>query len=45
MTLEHSVRLGDDPTQALNGSNLQFVLGDENSFFLERIRARDRFQR
>jgi len=31
--------------QALSGSNLQFVLDDENSVFLEFLRANDPFQR
>jgi hypothetical protein len=44
MTLEHSVRLADNPTIATNGANLQFVLGDENSVNLEYIRANDPFQ-
>ena len=44
MTLEHSVRLADDPARALRGDNLQFVLDDENSAFLEFIRANDPFQ-
>ena len=35
LTLEHSTRLADDPTRALSGSNLQWVLGDENSVNLE----------
>ena len=39
MTLEHSTRLTDNPTRALSGDNLQFVLGDENSFYLEALRA------
>ena len=45
MTLEHSTRLADDPVRALSGNNLQFVLDDENSVFLEFIRANDPFQR
>jgi hypothetical protein len=45
MTLEHTTRLADNPTRALNGANLQFVLDDENSVFLEFIRANDPFQR
>lgn len=45
MTLEHSVRKIDDPRRALDASNLQFVLDDENSVFLEGIRANDPFQR
>lgn len=45
MTLEHSTRLADDPARALSGNNLQFVLNDENSVFLEFIRANDPFQR
>jgi hypothetical protein len=45
MTLEHSTRLADDPTSALRGSNLQLVLNDENSYFLEQLRAKDPFQR
>jgi hypothetical protein len=44
MTLEHSTRLADDPARALSGDNLQFVLDDENSVFLEFIRANDPFQ-
>ncbi len=44
MTLEHSTRLADNPTQALNGGQLQFVLDDENSVFLEFLRAMDPFQ-
>jgi len=44
MTLEHSVRLTDDPARALRSDNLQFVLDDENSAFLEFIRANDPFQ-
>ena len=45
MTLEHSNRLADDPTRALNGTNLQFVLDDENSVFLEFFRNNDGFLR
>ena len=45
MTLDHNVRLSDDPTQALNGNNLSFVLDDENSVTLEAIRNQDPFQR
>ena len=45
MTLEHSTRLADDPLSALSGSNLQTVLGDENSVMLEFIRRADVFQR
>ena len=37
--------LADDPTRALDGNNLQWVLGDENSVMLEFIRANDPFQR
>jgi hypothetical protein len=44
MTLEHSVRLTDNPTIATNGANLQFVLSDENSVNLEYIRGSDPFQ-
>jgi hypothetical protein len=44
MTLEHSTRLADDPTTALEASNLQTVLGDENSVSLEFIRRADPFQ-
>lgn len=44
MTLEHSTRLADDPVQALEATNLQTVLGDENSFALEAIRRLDPFQ-
>jgi len=44
MTLEHSVRLADNPNIATNGANLQFVLKDENSVNLEYIRANDPFQ-
>jgi hypothetical protein len=45
MTLEHSTRLADDPTRALSGPNLQWVLADENSVNLEYIRSKDPFQR
>jgi hypothetical protein len=45
MTLEHSTRLADDPTRALSASNLQFVLNDENSVYLEYLRRKDPFQR
>ena len=44
MTLEHSERLTDDPSRALSGNNLQFVLHDENSVSLEYIRRNDSFQ-
>jgi Domain of unknown function (DUF4157) len=44
MSLEHSTRLTDDPTLALNANNLQTVLGDENSVYLEAIRREDPFQ-
>jgi uncharacterized protein DUF4255 len=43
--LEHSTRLADDPTRALSGPNLQWVLADENSVNLEYIRSKDPFQR
>lgn len=44
MSLEHSTRLTDDPTLALDGNNLQTVLGHENSVTLEGIRRTDEFQ-
>lgn len=44
MSLEHQTRLADDPTLALDPSNLQTVLGDENSVTLEWIRRNDPFQ-
>jgi hypothetical protein len=43
MTLEHRMRLTDDPTRALDGANLQLVLGDENSVALELLRRFDPF--
>jgi hypothetical protein len=36
MTLEHSERLADNPANALSGNNLQYLLGDENSYALEK---------
>jgi hypothetical protein len=45
MSLEHSFRKADNPTLAVAGENLQFVLVDENSYFLEKIRQNDPFQR
>jgi hypothetical protein len=39
MSLEHSTRLTDDPTPALDGNNLQTVLGDQDSAALERFVA------
>jgi hypothetical protein len=45
ITLDHVTRLSDDPTMALTGLNLSFVLGDENSVTLEFIRNNDPFQR
>jgi hypothetical protein len=44
MSLEHSQRLADDPLRSVDPTNLQFVLGDENSYFLEWFRANDPFQ-
>jgi len=44
MTIEHSQRLTDNPTRAVDANNLQFVLGDENSVNLEFIRRFDPFQ-
>jgi hypothetical protein len=44
MSLEHTIRKADNPTLAVTGENLQFVLVDENSYFLEEIRAKDPFQ-
>ena len=44
MTIEHSRRLADDPTRAVDANNLQFVLDDENSVLLEFLRALDPFQ-
>jgi hypothetical protein len=44
LTIEHSNRLTDDPTRAVDQTNLQYVLGDENSVFLEFIRRFDPFQ-
>jgi hypothetical protein len=44
MSLEHSTRLADEPTLALDANNLQTVLGDENSVHLEAIRREDPFQ-
>jgi hypothetical protein len=44
MSLEHSERLSDNPLRSVDPTNLQFVLGDENSYFLEWIRANDPFQ-
>jgi hypothetical protein len=44
MTLEHQTRLADDPTRAVDPTNLQTVLGDENSVALEAIRRLDPFQ-
>jgi len=44
MSLEHQVRLADDPARALDAANLQTVLGDENSVTLEWIRRNDPFQ-
>jgi hypothetical protein len=44
LTLEHTIRRSDDPTQAISANNLQFVLGDENSVVLEYIRQNDPFQ-
>ena len=45
MTLDHNTRLSDNPTMALNGNNLSFVLDDENSVTLEYIRNNDPHQR
>ena len=44
MSIEHSQRLTDNPLRCTDSTNLQFVLGDENSYFLEWIRANDPFQ-
>ncbi len=44
MTLDHVTRLSDDPRMALTGTNLSFVLGDENSVTLEYIRNNDPHQ-
>jgi hypothetical protein len=44
MSLEHTVRKTDNPLLAVTGENLQFVLVDENSYFLEWIRQNDPFQ-
>jgi hypothetical protein len=44
MSLEHTVRKTDNPLLAVTGENLQFVLVDENSYFLEWIRRNDQFQ-
>jgi hypothetical protein len=45
MSLEHTFRKVDNPTLAVSGENLQFVLVDENSYFLEQIRQNDPFQK
>jgi hypothetical protein len=45
MSIEHSNRLADDPLRCVDPTNLQFVLGDENSYFLEWIRNNDPFQK
>jgi hypothetical protein len=45
MSIEHSNRLADNPLRCVDPTNLQFVLGDENSYFLEWIRNNDPFQK
>jgi hypothetical protein len=44
MSLEHQQRLHDNPTRAIDQTNLQLVLGDENSVYLENIRRFDPHQ-
>jgi hypothetical protein len=44
MTLDHNnTRLMDDPTQAVTGANLSYLLNDENSVTVEEIRNLDPF--